>query len=399
MIACMAMHLLRGEMPLEPIVFMQTFGIMFLPSIPCIAAIALMFECVPFLSGRGGDVLYFFIWTLTLALPPALVSASRGHKWILAADFTGLGFFVKEIILVTGAHDFTIGVAPYNAALPPIFFPGLRLMSEILIMRLGSVLLAIPFFGIAWAAFKRFDPARRNSRVKTKTAKSAHLWQRVVSVWLRIIVPRGGWPVGPPSLVKAIALDVRLTPALYPIFFIVIALSLFFGLFASMSAIRTSVIPMMLFILVPLLASISTRDRINNTVGLVFGAPLVRRQFVAFKFFSSLFSALIVGFIPLVRLSLDNLFYSAAAVNGILFMVSAATLLGLLTGTPKTFVVMFLLFLYTAMSSEIVPAFDFAGLHAIATPSVVLVYAAASVMMVGTAFGFEKWRMMRGENL
>jgi len=395
MIACMGMHLLRGEMPLEPIVFVQTFGIMFLPSIPCIAAIALMFECVPFLSGRGGDVLYFVFWTLTLALPPAFVSASEGHAWILAADFTGLGFFVNEIISVTGAHDFTIGYAPFDAALSPVFFSGLKWTSEIVILRMASALFTIPFFTIAWAAFRRFDPARGSSHEKAKTGRIARLRQTIVSAWLRIAVPRGGWLVGPPSLVKAIVLDVRLTLALYPIFFIVIATSLLCGLLAPISAIRTLILPFTYVVLVPLLASISIRDRIGNTARLIFTLPYVRRQYVILKFFSALLTTMLVGFIPLLRMSLNDPFGAAAALNGMLFIASAATLLGFLTGTPKTFVVMFLLFLYIAMSSKVTPAFDFAGLQGIATPSIVLSYAAASLVMVAAAFEFERWRMKR----
>ena len=247
MVACMGMHLLRGEMPLEPIVFAQTFGIIFLPSIPCIAAIALMFECVPFLSGRGGDLLYFFFWTLTLTLPAVLISSSEGHEWILAADITGMGFLVKEIIAVTGATNFTIGYAPFNATLSPFFFPGLRWIPELLILRVASVLFTIPFFGIALAVFRRFDPARRISREKTDTGKIARLRQKLVSVWLRIAVLRMGWIVGPPSLVRASILDVRLTLALYPMFFIAIAASFLFGLFAPMSAIRDTVLSHHLF--------------------------------------------------------------------------------------------------------------------------------------------------------
>ena len=397
MMACMVMHLLRGEMPLEPMVFLQTFGIMFLPSIPCLAAIALMFECVQFLSGRWGDLFYFFFWTITLAFPFVLASASKEHAWILAADFTGLGFFGNEISLVTGSHEFTIGYAPYNAALPPLFFPGLKLVPEIVLPRLASALFTIPFFAIAWAAFRRFDPARRSSHKKDKTGKLARLWQRIISVWLRIVVPRGGWLVGPPSFVKAIVLDVRLTLALYPIFFIVIASSSLLGLLAPMTAIRTSILPITFFILVPLLASISTRDRVSNMARLVFTAPLVKRQYAALKFFSALLTTVLVGFIPLLRLSLDDPFGAAAALNGMLLIASAATLLGLLTGTPKTFVVIFLLFLYTATSSKTAPAFDFAGLQGIATPSVVLFYAMASLLMMMAAFGFERWRIKREE--
>ena len=398
MIACMGLHVLRGEMPLEPMVFMQTFGIMFLPSIPCLAALALMFECVPFLSGRWGDLFYFFFWTITLVFPYALASASEGHAWILAADFTGLGFFGNEISLVTGAHEFTIGYAPFNATLPPLFFSGLKWVPEIVLPRLASILFAIPFFAIALAAFQRFDPARRGSHKKAKTGKIARLWQTVVSAWLRIVVPRGGWFIGSPSLAKAVALDVRLTLALYPIFFIVIASSWFSSFFVPMSAIRASILPILFFVLVPLLASISTRDRLSNTSGLIFSAPHVRQRFVQLKFFSALSLTLLVGLIPLVRLGLDDQFGTAAALTGMLLITSAATLLGLLTGTPKTFAVVFLLFLYTATSSKTIPALDFAGLHSIATPAIILGYAAASILMVVAALGFERWRMKRDEN-
>ena len=399
MIACMGMHVLRGEVPLEPIVFVQTFGIMFLPSIPCLAAIALMFECVPFFSGRVGDIMYFFFWVVTLVFPYALASASKDHAWLLAADFTGLGFFGNEINLVTGAHSFTIGYAPYNAALSPVLFPGLRWLPEIYLPRLASVLFTIPFFLIAWAAFQRFDPARRSSPANATAGKIIRLWQSVVSLWVRIATPRGGWVTGPPSFFKAIVLDVRLTFALYPIFFLLVVSSMFFSFWVPMGIIRTSIIPIIFFILVLLLASISTRDRQRNAAALIFSAPFVRERIAALKFFSAFFSTLLVGCIPLVRMSLEDPFGATAALNAMLFMVSVATLLGLITGTPKTFIVLFLLFLYTVSSSSTIPAFDFAGLHSIVTPAIVLIYTAVSIFMLVTVMVFEKWRMNRGESL
>ena len=64
----MAMHLLRGEGPLEPFTYLLTYLLALGPAIAVVAALALMFECVPLLSGRLGDVLYFFVWSVLLAL-------------------------------------------------------------------------------------------------------------------------------------------------------------------------------------------------------------------------------------------------------------------------------------------------------------------------------------------
>ena len=397
-IACMGMHILRGEVPLEPIVFLQTFGIMFIPSIPSLAAIALMFECLPFFSGRLGDIMYFFFWVVTLVFPFVLASASKVHAWVLAADFTGLGFFGNEINLVTGTHNFTIGYAPYNAALSPILFPGLRWLPEIYLPRLVSIVFTIPFFLIAWAAFQRFDPARRSSSKNAASGRIHRLWRDVVSFFVRFTAPRGAWIAGTPSFLKAVALDVRLTFSLYPVFLVLFVSSMFFSFLVPISVIRTLIFPVIYFILVPLLASISTRERQMNTGALIFSAPFVRERISVLKFFSALFSTLLFGFIPLIRMSLDNLFNAVAALNAMLFMASVATFLGLITGTPKTFIVLFLLFLYTASSSSTFAAFDFAGLHRIATPSTVLSYTTISIFLLVTVFGFEKWRMNRGES-
>ena len=97
-------------------------------------------------------------------------------------------------------------------------------------------------------------------------------------------------------------------------------------------------------------------------------------------------------------MSLDDPFGAIAVVNGMLFIASSATLFGILTGTPKTFTVIFLLFLYVASSSKGSPSFDFAGLQGIATSSILLTYLAASILMVVTAMGFDTWRMKRDDD-
>ena len=52
----MAMFLIRGEGPLEPLAFVLTYLLALGPGILVVAALALCFECVPALSGRLGDV-------------------------------------------------------------------------------------------------------------------------------------------------------------------------------------------------------------------------------------------------------------------------------------------------------------------------------------------------------
>src|SRR4051812_32037743 len=62
MLSSMAMLLMRGEAPLEPLVFIQQYLLLTPPAIMFVSAVAVLFESVRWLSGKVGDVLYFFLW-------------------------------------------------------------------------------------------------------------------------------------------------------------------------------------------------------------------------------------------------------------------------------------------------------------------------------------------------
>src|SRR5205085_8022369 len=66
MLCSMLMVLVRGEAPLEPLVFMGQYLLLVPPAIVFVAALAIFFECTPFLRTKFGDVAYFFIWVSSL---------------------------------------------------------------------------------------------------------------------------------------------------------------------------------------------------------------------------------------------------------------------------------------------------------------------------------------------
>ena len=98
MVAAMAMQVVRGEGPLEPVTYLAALPASSAgPASPWVAVLALVFECAPGLSGRFGDVAYFFVWGASRAR-----WASRawkpGRRRLVARvfDFTGLGFVVER---------------------------------------------------------------------------------------------------------------------------------------------------------------------------------------------------------------------------------------------------------------------------------------------------------------
>jgi hypothetical protein len=81
---------------------------------------------------------------------------------------------------------------------------------------------------------------------------------------------------------------------------------------------------------------------------------------------------------------------------GVLAMVAAATSLGVISSTPKTFVVVFLTYLYLVASDHgASAALDFAGFYEKATLRVTLTYAVAAVAFLALAQVVYGWRLRR----
>jgi hypothetical protein len=394
MIACMAVHLFRGEAPLEPVVFARTFALMFLPLGPVLAGLALTFECVSGLAGRAGDVLYFFLWMTFMSLPAALAGSGHPSPWLLGFDVTGFGFFLSNIIQATGSTHFTIGYAPYDAALTPVLFPGFDPAPSLVIPRFCSALTALPLFGIALAAFRRFDPARGRPK-RNHDGFVSRLIQTFSPGRLQGWIPAVGWLAGPPRLLNAVVLDTHLTLVLTPAAWLgVIAVALT-SVVAPPELIRTTVMPLLFLASVPILSSAATRDRASNAAHLVFATPVVRRRYVLVKFLSTLCVILLLSLVPLLRLAAEDPSRGVSLLNGLLFVAASATFFGIATGTPKAFTVLFLLFLYLSVSSKSTAAFDFAGLRDLVTPAIAVIYGAATILMVIAAYALERWKAAR----
>ena len=155
----MAMHLLRGEGPLEPFTYFLTYALALGPAIIVVAALALMFECVPLLSGRLGDVLYFFIWAVLLAMGAMSEGGGAGRY----LDVMGLGFIMRQVHAVSNSQQLAIGMTPFRGDVAPWVLPPIPLSFATLLPRLTVALLAVPILMVARLFFHRFDPARVKS--------------------------------------------------------------------------------------------------------------------------------------------------------------------------------------------------------------------------------------------
>jgi hypothetical protein len=367
MLNVMAMHLLRGEAPLEPGVYLATFLALTGPAVIVVSAIALMFESVRWLSGRVGDVLYFFVWML-LASTFAIVETNPGVAWPRYVDVLGLSFVMTQVGFEQDVSNASIGHSSFDPGQTPFTFGGIHWSWSVVGERAGTALIALPILAIAWICFARFNPARIKSRAGHARRNPVAWLNRRLKPVTRMLLPLGsGGGTGALSIARS---DFALTFMLSPLALVWAAGLGVWALLAPAHTLLHVVLPLTFLGVVVVVSDIATRDRAAGTTALLYSMPAVQPAFVPGKFGAAFAAGLLFLGIPLVRLLTIAPASALSGLVGCAFVAAAAISLGTLTGSSKTFTGLFLLFLYIVMSSPGAPAFDFAGWNQVATGAV-----------------------------
>jgi len=389
----MAMHLLRGEGPLEPVTYFVTYLLALGPAIIVVSALAIAFECIPVLSGRVGDVLYFFIWMVLLA---AGAMGAQGGGAGSFLDVMGLGFILGQVHTATGSENLAIGMTPFNPAAAPWVLPPISLTAAMLLPRVVTALLAVPILLVGLVFFHRFDPARVRG---ASQASGGHLIRRIsllLKPLTRIVSGVGARLVAvAPGSLRAIMAETVMTLCQSPLLLLA-WLGVLVATIVTPDATVHHQLPLIIAAILAIgLADLSTRDRAAGTLPLLYSMPRVKPDYAWIKLGASALLALLFCLPPSIRI----MFGAPGAALSLLiaagFMAALATALGFLTRTPKAFMGVFLLFVYLVLNGAQVPALDFAGWNGVATGSTRVGYLVATAVLAALAASKHRWDLAR----
>jgi hypothetical protein len=367
------------------------------PVIVVVSAIALMFECLPPLSGRIGDVLYFFLWVFLLSVPAATAMQTKGGAGS-RYDVFAMSFVINaandQATSDFHAHpEVSIGSSRFDQTKAPWRFRGVTWSAPVVVARITSTMLALPALLIAWLAFARFDPARRRdgasgSRTSVQGRMAAPL-RRV----LRVLRP-ASW--GGPGLLRATLGEIALTLMLHPAVLLAMLAAAVFGVLLPAVTLRSALVPIVFVALVATLAELPTRDRAARVDGIRNGITGVRASSVYAKLLAALGIALAFLAVPLFRIALSQPVDALSLLIGGWLFAAAGVGLGMLARTPKLFAGVALLFLYVVMSSAHAPEFDFAGWNGAADNRARAAYFLTAMLFAALAV-LGDWRTSRAE--
>jgi hypothetical protein len=373
-LAALGMQLLRAEdLHVDLWALVAPIWLMGLPVMATVAAMAVLFESIPFLSGGFGNIAYFFLWIGILTSILVAMDDSASGMISNCNDFYGISRTIADMQRAIKAYDpgysgsFSIGA---DAMLddPLVFrWDGIAWTPALV----GEWLSLAPVIAILAALpFDRFDPARRRApRARERRDDSAE-YDGPESSSLRpaapVIIPptsltplpdqRAHW-----RLIAVLRAELRLMLRGQPWWWYLVAAGLIIS--SAVTPPDAAVILLAFAWLWPILvlSPMGAQEACHFTHELVFSVPHpLRRQLVA-TWLSGVLVALLMtsgGLIRAISTGADT--RAVAMLAGVSFVPSLALALGVWSRSPRLFEVVYLALWYVGFNG--VPAFDFMGL-------------------------------------
>lgn len=391
MLTTMALQLQRGEGALEPLVYLQTHGLILLPALMFAAAMAVVCDAWAPLMGRRGDLLYFFVWAAQFGVMPLAVEGEARGGAVLAIDTSGSAATLNRLRQL-GLDNFSIPGGEFDPALPAATLPADFWSAGIVALRLASAALALLPLLLAINRFHRFAP----DKVKVGTGNRGSLrvpgWDmlqgllrrpvgRLTAALLRLAahLPR----VGP--VLAELATTLAMTPLAWPL----LAVGWLVGAFCEAAALPGLLTALTLLYGV-LIGEIAARDHRHGAAALAAAVPGGARGARLRQWLATLLLGLVLTAPVLLRWIEINPGGALALVCGVMALAATASMLGRLAGTGRAFLALFLLGFYIATQATGERWFDIVGFNGSAdalSSGVTFLFGAAAALCAVAAPG------------
>jgi hypothetical protein len=368
----------RGDGPIEPLVYLSNYCLVLLPIVFFSASCAILFDSWAPLMGKRGDLLYFILWVAQISLVSTVQNKGDFATHWMLVDFTGMTATFVTLASHFDTTHLALGGGKFDPAVAPLLLPAMPWSMPIVLLRGATAVLALLPLAMAMLLFHRFSPDKvKMARGRLRRSPLAMLdgWLRPVS---RLVQPLFSLAARVPGTAGQVLADVALalTAAPSAVAALIVAVA------ASLLVDAAALGPLLMVCVAcwGILASdISTRDfqaAAEDMTGAVAGGGTRRflRQYAATLALGFLFMGVIA-----LRFAMHDPLRGAATVVGIAALGALASLLGRCSRTPRAFLSLFLFGLYVAINAPRIPMFDAVGFNGAANMQTVLSYLAIGI--------------------
>lgn len=392
MLTVMILHLVRGAGPLEPLVYLVTYLLVLGPILMLTASMAVLADAWQPLMGKRGDLLFFVLWTAQFAaLPIVMTSEPRVITAWLVFDISGLPAHLLRMTELLQTEHFSLGGSGFDPQLAPVQLHENFWTLQLVALRVGSALLALLPLALAVLLFHRYSP----DKVRSMPGSERRAWLAALQRLLQPLARRvnrllplcAGWP----GFAGQVATEVVSSLSANPLGLMLGLVLMLAGVLSPLTGLA-SVLAAVSALWGLLISDIGARDQqagLLSLTSLAPGGPQARylRQCLA-----SLAIGLAFSLPVLLRWSLQAPLLAAALISGLVFLSALSSLLGLLTGSGRAFLSLFLFGFYIAVQTPQIAWFDPLGFNGSATLATVGSYLLIGLGLLALGQGWSQRR-------
>ena len=382
-LAGLAVQFWKGEnAQIELIVFLEPFFLIVLPLMALVAAIAVLFEAIPFLQGGFGNVVFFFAFILQMPLFIAndtLKSYSALEPLGISLLATEMG---KEVAKRYPDYQGGLTLGTSSAEINGTFlWTGVDWTSRLVLGRFTLFILAILTTLFASLFFDRFDPSRsKPRRTKHNTSDSAPETVSTALALPTVHLTPLNITGNRFSFFTVVLAESRLLIKGQPWWWYVLTGGIMIACFSAPSAIvRQIVLPIAWVWPILIWSAIGNREIRNNVHQMTFSSasPLMRQ--LPAQWLAGFIVTLLISLGALLRFTLDGETVGLVALlSGAIFIPSLALASGVWSGTSKLFEILYMILWYIGPLNN-VPALDYIGSHGNGRPEFFIPFSLALI--------------------
>jgi hypothetical protein len=404
--ACAMQFLAAEDSRVDFAALLLPFFLIALPTMALTAALAVLFETLPLLRGGLGNVLWFFIFSVGLALPEI-----TGRRWLDPIGLMSVGdsMMAAARTAIPGyKNDFSLTISPEHVQVAEsLRWQGLHWTSDQILMRAASLAAALLISLLAAVFFDRFDAARfavSSLRKSKKRARTELVAAGVAPGTLAVVTPPAATvhitALAPGAHASAFGhlfvAELRLALKGFRWWWYAVAAGLLIAQFFSpLDVSRGPLLGTAWIWPVLVWSAMGTRESRFGTRGLLFSSPRILLRQLPACFLAGFAVAALTGAGAVFRLLLAGQYAGFLAwFAGALFLPSLALASGIVSGTGKAFEALLTVLWYIGPMNH-TPGFDFTGAaNGSFTARYAFVYLMMSAALLVAAF-FARSRQLR----
>jgi hypothetical protein len=349
------MLFMRGEdKSLDLIGMVTPFIFIVLPVMAVISMLAVLFECLSWLKGSLGNVLYFFIWISALTYG-AMTTNRSGSKFL---DWLGISIpinsIMKKVISLNPSYKgnfILIGSVESEKVIEDFTWQGVGWTAQIMVERFLWLIIALLVTLLTGLLFKRFDPSNEGVRSKARTKEQAVVEPSVMPVESNKIkvklsrLPKEQLQFSIIGIFKyELSLMLKKLPLWWGACFIGLIIA---GIFVETEFAYQYILPIAWIWPIAVWSSMGTREIQQNTNQIVFSSPYILK----YQFISIWFAGIVVTFFAAIGVLINFLIAGEilrimALLVATIFIPSMALALGVWSQSSKMFEVAYALLWY-----------------------------------------------------